>query len=160
MNKKVIEFNLAQRKKKARDFRAGDIVRVHRKIIEGGKERIQIFEGMVIAVKGKQSSSPTITVRKVAEGVGVELIVPIFSPKVDKIEVVKSAGIRKSKAYYIRERSAKSLRMKYKDVAEFAKGEVETEQKGQAEEASEKKIDEKEPQETSNVVKKAEDKKD
>lgn len=121
MQKKVIEFNLAKRDKKMPDFRSGDVVKVHRKIIEGGKERIQIFEGIVIAIKGKQSSSPMITVRKVSEGVGVEIIIPVFSPKISKIELVKRARIRRAKLYYIRERSAKSLRMKYKDLSQFAK---------------------------------------
>lgn len=123
MQKKVIEFNLARKTPKMPDLRAGDVVRIHRKIIEGGKERIQIFEGMIIAIKGKQSSSPMITVRKVSEGVGVELIIPVFSPKVGKIELVKRAKVRRSKLYYIRERSAKSLRMKYKDLSQFAKAE-------------------------------------
>lgn len=121
MQKKVVEFNLAKRDKKMPDFRSGDVVKVHRKIIEGGKERIQIFEGIIIAIKGKQSSSPMITVRKVSEGVGVEIIIPIFSPKISKIELVKRARIRRAKLYYIRERSAKSLRMKYKDLSQFAK---------------------------------------
>lgn len=123
MQKKVIEFNLARKTPKMPDLRAGDVVRIHRKIIEGGKERIQIFEGMIIAIKGKQSSSPMITVRKISEGVGVELIIPVFSPKVGKIELVKRAKVRRSKLYYIRDRSAKSLRMKYKDLSQFAKAE-------------------------------------
>jgi large subunit ribosomal protein L19 len=105
------------------DLRSGDVVRVHRKIIEGGKERIQIFEGMIIAIKGRQSSSPTITVRKVSGGVGVELILPIHSPMIAKIEPVKRAKVRRSKLYYIRTKSAKSLRMKYKELSQFAKSE-------------------------------------
>ncbi len=121
MQKKVIEFNLAQRTPKMPDVRTGDVIRIHRKIIEGGKERIQIFEGIIIGVKGKQSSSPMITVRKVSGGFGVELIIPVFSPKVGKIELVKRAKVRRSKLYYIRERSAKSLGMKYKDLSQFAK---------------------------------------
>jgi len=123
MQNKVIEFNLNQRNKKMPDLKSGDVVKIYRKIKEGDKERIQIFEGMVIAVKGRQSSSPTITVRKVSSGVGVELIIPIFSPSVEKIEVTRRAKVRRSKLYYIRERSAKSLRMKYKELSGFAKGE-------------------------------------
>ncbi len=123
----LIKFNLKQRdSKKIPDLRAGDIVKVHRKIKEGGKERIQIFEGIIIAIKGKQSSSPTITVRKVSNGVGVELVLPIYSPSIDKIELVKRAKVRRSKLYYIRDKSAKALRLKYKDMAEFAKVEEET----------------------------------
>lgn len=98
------------------ELRAGDVVKVFRKIIEGGKERIQLFEGMVISVKGKQSSSATITVRKVSNGVGVELVLPIQSPIIDRIEVVKRAKVRKSKLYFVRERSVKSLKMKYTNV--------------------------------------------
>ena len=134
MNNKVIKFNLMQRKaKKMPDLKAGDIVKVHRKIKEGGKERIQIFEGIIIAIKGKQSSSPTITVRKVSNGVGVELVLPIYSPSIDKIEQVKRAKVRRSKLYYIRDKSSKALRLKYKDIADFAKADDE---KNQTEEES------------------------
>ncbi|MCX6765443.1 MAG: 50S ribosomal protein L19 [Candidatus Moranbacteria bacterium] len=125
MDKKIIEFNQVSRQKKMPVLRAGDIIKVHRKIIEGGKERVQVFEGIIISVKGKQSSSPMIRVRKVSEGVGVELIIPVYSPQVKKIEVVRQAKVRRAKLYYLRERSAKSLRMKYKELSEFAKGEEE-----------------------------------
>jgi large subunit ribosomal protein L19 len=116
MQKKVIEFNLKQRTKKFPDLRPGDVVKVHRKIAEKDKEIAQVFEGMIIAVKGSQSSSPTITVRKVAHGVGVELILPLYSPLVDKIEVVKRAKIRRAKLYYLRDISLKSTKMKYTDT--------------------------------------------
>ena len=120
MNKKLTEFNLNQRTvKNIPELRTGDIVKVFRKIKEGGKERIQVFEGMIIAKKGGQSSSPIITVRKVSSGVGVELVLPVYSPSIDKIEVVKRAKVRRSKLYYIRDKSAKSLRLKYKDMAGF-----------------------------------------
>lgn len=119
MQKKIVEFNQAQRTRQLPSFKAGDVVRVHRKIKEGDKERIQIFEGIIIAVKGKQSSSPMITVRKVSQGVGVELILPIFSPNIEKIEVVKAAKVRRAKLYYLRGLTAKKSRMKYSDVAEF-----------------------------------------
>jgi len=121
MRKKLIEFNLSQRNKKIPELRAGDVVKIHRKIKEGKKERIQVFEGIIIAVKGRQSSSPMITVRKVSYGVGVELILPIYSPAIEKIELVKRAKVRRAKLYYIREKSAKSLRLKYKDLSGFVK---------------------------------------
>jgi large subunit ribosomal protein L19 len=121
MNNKLLDFNKDQKASKMPVFRAGDVVKVFRKIIEGGKERTQVFEGMVIAVKGNQSSSAMITVRKVSNGVGVEIIVPIQSPNIEKIELVKRAKVRQGKLYFIRERSAKSLKMKYKDLAAFAK---------------------------------------
>lgn len=120
MNNKIVEFNLTQRATKTMpELQAGDIVKVYRKIKEGTKERIQVFEGIIIAKKGGQSSSPMITVRKVSGGVGVELVLPIYSPSIDKIEVVKRAKVRRSKLYYIRDKSAKSLRLKYKDMAKF-----------------------------------------
>jgi large subunit ribosomal protein L19 len=120
MQKKVIEFNQELRVKQVPDFSAGDVVKVHRKIKEGDKERVQVFEGLIIAVKGGQSSSPTITVRKVSNGVGVELIVPIFSPSIEKIEIVKKAKVRRAKLYYLRGLTAKKSRMKYKNVANIA----------------------------------------
>ena len=126
MNNKMIEFNAGQKSKNFPAFRAGDIVKIHRKIVEGKKEMKQVFEGIVISVKGRQSSSPMITVRKVSGGIGVELILPIFSPAIDKIELVKRANVRKAKLYYIRNRSSKSLKMKYKDLSKFGKGEEES----------------------------------
>ena len=117
MNKKIIQFNLEKRKEKEMpSFKAGDVVKVHRKIQEAGKERTQVFEGMVIATRGGQSSSPTITVRKVSYGVGVELVLPVLSSSVEKIEVVKRAKVRRSKLYYVREKTAKSLRFKFSEV--------------------------------------------
>ena len=125
MNNKLLDFNVSQKTSKMPIFRAGDVVKVFRKIVEGGKERIQVFEGMVIAVKGNQSSSAMITVRKVSNGVGVEIVVPIQSPAIEKIELVKRAKVRQGKLYFVREKSAKSLKMKYKDLAAFAKVEDE-----------------------------------
>lgn len=123
MNNKLLKFNQDQKATEMPTFRAGDVVKVFRKIIEGGKERTQIFEGMVIAVKGKQSSSAMITVRKISNGVGVEIVVPVQSPTIEKIELVKRAKVRQAKLYFVRERSVKSLKMKYKDLAAFAKAE-------------------------------------
>ena len=140
MRTEVIEFNKTQRKKMI-DFRSGDVVKVYRKIKEGEKERIQIFEGMIIAIKGKQSSSPMITVRKVSNGVGVEIIVPIFSPGIKKIELVKRAKVRHSKLYYIREKAAKALRFKFTDKSEIIK---ENEEKTIKEKPEPKKQNEKE----------------
>lgn len=121
MNKKLLEFNKTQKTSEMPVFRAGDVVKVFRKIIEGGKERVQVFEGMIIAVKGNQSSSSMITVRKVSNGVGVEIVVPVQSPTIEKIELIKRAKVRQAKLYFIRERSAKSLKMKYTDLSANAK---------------------------------------
>lgn len=133
MQKKIIDFNLSQRTKKMADFKAGDVVKVYRKIKEGEKERIQIFEGLIIAIKGKQSSSPMITVRKVSEGIGVELILPIYSKSIEKIELVKKAGVRRAKLYYLRGLTSKKSRMKYKEISAF----VDTEEEKPEEEIKE-----------------------
>jgi large subunit ribosomal protein L19 len=119
MQKKIIDFNQKLRSGKKTDYQSGDVVRIFRKIKEGDKERIQVFEGLIIAVKGRQSSSPMITVRKVTDGVGVELILPVLSPNIEKIELVKKASVRRSKLYYVRGESAKKSRMKYKDISEY-----------------------------------------
>ncbi|PIU08552.1 MAG: 50S ribosomal protein L19 [Candidatus Moranbacteria bacterium CG08_land_8_20_14_0_20_34_16] len=119
MDKKIIEFNKNLRGDKLKQFQAGDIVEVHLKIKEKGKERVQIFEGLIIAIKGKQSSSPTITVRKISHGVGVEMVVPILSENVKKLKFIKRAKVRRSKLYYVRGLTAKKSRMQYKDIADF-----------------------------------------
>ena len=82
-------------------------------IFEKDKEMVQVFEGVILAIKGRQSSSPMMTVRKVSHGVGVELVLPMHSPIVKKIEIVKKAKSKRSKLYYIRDKSAKSLKMKF-----------------------------------------------
>jgi large subunit ribosomal protein L19 len=93
------------------DFRIGDTVRVHAKIIEGDKERIQVFEGAVIS-RANSSNRATFTVRKVSYGVGVERIFPLHSPRIDKIEVVTHGRVRRAKLYYLRELSGKAARIK------------------------------------------------
>lgn len=117
MHKKLIEFNLSQRKTGLPEMRPGDVVKVYRKIKEGSKERTQMFEGMIIAIKGHQSSSPTITVRKVSSGIGVELVLPLNSHQIEKIEIVKRTRARRAKLYYVRDKSAKVLSKKLKEVA-------------------------------------------
>lgn len=94
-------------------FKSGDRVRVHVRVIEGEKERIQPFEGDVIAIKG-ESITKTFTVRKMASGVGVERIFPYNSPKIAKIEVVKEGKVRRAKLYYLRNLSGKAARIKSK----------------------------------------------
>jgi large subunit ribosomal protein L19 len=122
MEKKIIDFNNKQRAlKEMQDFRSGDVVKVFLKIKEGGKERTQVFEGLVIAVKGGQSSSKTITVRKVSRGVGVEMIIPLGSKNVEKVELIKRAKVRRAKLYYVRTLTTKQSRMKYKDIKKASK---------------------------------------
>ncbi|MGE5573710.1 MAG: 50S ribosomal protein L19 [Bacillota bacterium] len=95
-------------------FRPGDTVRVHVKVVEGGRERIQVFEGVVIARRGTQIRE-TFTVRKVSAGIGVERTFPLHSPRVGKIEVVREGKVRRAKLYYLRERVGKAARVKEAD---------------------------------------------
>ncbi len=99
------------------DIRPGDLVRVHQKIKEGDKERIQIFEGVVIGRKHGKGISSTITVRKVVDQVGVERIFPVHSPSLAKIEVVKSSKVRRAKLYYLRTAKGTKGRLKNKALA-------------------------------------------
>ncbi len=94
-------------------FRSGDTVRVHVRIVEGERERIQVFEGLVISFNRKGARS-SITVRKVSYGIGVERVFPLNSPMIDKIEVVSRGKVRRSKLYYIRQRRGKAARIKEK----------------------------------------------
>lgn len=86
------------------DFKPGDTVKVHQRIKEGGKERVQMFEGLVIARKGGTGVNATFMVRKISYGVGVERIFPIHSPNIVKLEVAKPGTVSKAKLYYVRER--------------------------------------------------------
>lgn len=91
-------------------IKAGDTVRVHQKIQDKGKTRIQVFEGLVLARKHGTEPGATFTVRKVASGVGVEKIFPLYSPSIDKIEIVRRAKVRRSKLYYIREKVNREIK--------------------------------------------------
>ena len=93
-------------------YKAGQTVRVHRKIREGDKERIQVFEGLIIEVKNQKSASATITVRKIVGGIGVEQVFPVHSPLIEKIELVKEAKVRRSKLYFMRALRGKAARLR------------------------------------------------
>ena len=95
------------------EFNAGDTIKVHLKIKEGEKERVQVFEGVCIAKKNAGLNS-AFTVRKISYGEGIERVIPLFSPQISKIELVKSGDVRRSKLYYLRERSGKSARISEK----------------------------------------------
>ena|SRR3990167_8782997 len=98
-------------------IKPGQIVRVFQKIKEGDKTRVQIFEGIVITRKHGKGLNGTVTVRKIASGVGVERTFPIHSPNIEKIDVVKTSKIRRAKLYYIREKTTKETRRKTRIIA-------------------------------------------
>jgi len=93
------------------DFEPGDSVKVHVKVVEGGRERIQVFEGVVLSRRGS-GTRETFTVRKVSAGIGVERTFPLHSPRIDKIEVTRYGKVRRAKLYYLRERVGKRARVK------------------------------------------------
>ncbi len=107
----IKQIESEQLKNEIADFRVGDTVRVHGKIKEGNRERIQIFEGVVIKRQGG-STRETFTVRKNSNGVGVEKTWPLHSPNVDKIEVVRHGKVRRAKLFYLRERTGKRAKVK------------------------------------------------
>lgn len=99
------------------DFRAGWTIKVHQKIRDGEKSRIQIFEGLVIKRSHNKEAGATMTVRKITKGIGVERTFPIYSPIIDKIEIVKQAKVRRAKLYYLRDKTAKQTRRKIKTLS-------------------------------------------
>jgi large subunit ribosomal protein L19 len=108
---KVVTSPVDMEARKKLDIRAGDTVRVHQKIEEAkGKFRIQIFEGLVLARKHGTEAGGTFTVRRVASGVGVEKIYPLYTPMIEKVEIVKRARVRRAKLYFIREKVAREAR--------------------------------------------------
>ncbi|KKM11864.1 50S ribosomal protein L19 [Clostridiales bacterium PH28_bin88] len=100
-----------QLKKDLPDFRPGDTVRVHVKVVEGNRERIQVFEGVVIRRRGG-GLTETFTVRRVSYGVGVERTFPLHSPRIDRIEIMRRGRVRRAKLYYLRERVGKAARIR------------------------------------------------
>jgi len=102
--------------RKALDFNSGDNIRVWSKIQDKGKYRLQAFEGIVLARKHGDEAGATFTVRKVASGVGVEKIFPLYSPIIDKIEIVKRSKVRRAKLYHIREKAAKEIKRQMRNT--------------------------------------------
>ncbi|TSC69976.1 MAG: large subunit ribosomal protein L19 [Parcubacteria group bacterium Gr01-1014_46] len=98
------------------DIRSGDTVRVWQKIVEKGKTRLQAFEGLVIAVKHGKEAGATFTVRRVASGVGVEKIFPLYSPMIDSIETLKRSKVRRAKLYHIRDKATKEIRRQMRNI--------------------------------------------
>ena len=136
------------------EFNAGDTIKVHLKIKEGEKERVQVFEGVCIAKK-KAGLNSAFTVRKISYGEGIERVIPLFSPQISKIELVKSGDVRRSKLYYLRERSGKSARISEKNVFSKTDSKVSDPSEKSNKEDSSEKIENPE-----SLSKKAESKKD
>lgn len=112
-------LNSEQRKASVPEFRSGDTVKVYSKVVEGGKERVQMFEGVVTVRKGG-GTRESITVRRVAHGVGVEKSFLVHSPRVDKIEISKRGIVRRSRLYYLSDKIGKSARIKEKKAVKAA----------------------------------------
>lgn len=110
MTVKTSPVNVEDRKNL--DLRVGDRVRVWQKITEKGKTRLQPFEGLVLSRKHGTEAGATFTVRRVSQGIGIERIIPLYSPNIDKIEVLRRSKVRRAKLYYIREKVAKQVRRK------------------------------------------------
>ncbi|HBV82585.1 MAG: 50S ribosomal protein L19 [Lachnospiraceae bacterium] len=111
MNEIIREIEKEQLKENVDNFKVGDTVRVHGKIKEGNRERIQIFEGTVLKIQGG-SNRKTFTVRKISNGVGVEKTWPLHSPNVEKVELVRAGKVRRAKLYYLRDRVGKKAKVK------------------------------------------------
>ena len=112
----IAEFTKYQLRSDIPDVRPGDTVKVFQKVKEGNKERVQSFEGLVIARNNGRGISATITVRKVAGGIGIERVFPIHSPTIQKMEVLKRSKVRRAKLYYIGEKAAKETQRKMKTL--------------------------------------------
>ena len=124
----INKINQAQKKQAVVDVRSGDTVRVHQKIKEGNKERIQVFEGVVIRTDNKKSHTSRITVRKIASGVGVEKSFLMHSPLVEKVEVVRRAKVRRNFLSFLRNRAGKSARLTAKNFDRAGVNELEAEE--------------------------------
>lgn len=134
MQSLISKIEAKYKKKAVVDVKSGDTVRVHQKIVEGGKERVQVFEGLVIRTGRKNSLGSTITVRRIASGIGVEKTYLLHSPNVLKIEVTKRSKVRRNYLTYMRERTGKSARLLGVDFDRQAVNEV-TDPEAEAEEA-------------------------
>ena len=120
MKKQVENFLKFVIKKDLPLIKSGDTVRISQKIKEGDKERSQVFEGLVLARKHGKEAGATITVRKIISGIGVERIIPLHSPTLQKIEIIKSGKVRRAKLYYLRRLKGKKARLRKKGFAEVA----------------------------------------
>ncbi len=126
MNDKIKKIESEQIRKDLTSFQPGDTVKVHYRVIEGGRERIQVFQGTVLRIKG-ESSRKTFTVRKISFGVGVERVFPLNSPKIAKVEVIRRGKVRRARLYYLRERVGKATKVKEKKYIPTKKAEKKVE---------------------------------
>lgn len=154
MQSVIAKIEEQYKKRQVVDVRPGDTVRVHQKIREGNKERVQVFEGLVIRVTRKNSASSNMTVRRIASGVGVEKTYLLHSPLVLKIEVAKRTKVRRNYLTYMRDRTGKSARL---SGVEFDKEAVNKVHDEQAEAEEEKMHEEAEKQHETEAAKKAEE---
>lgn len=139
-------------------IKSGDTVRVHQKIQDKGKIRLQVFEGLVLARKHGNEPGATFTVRKMVGGIGVEKVFPLYSPLIDKIEIIKRSKVRRAKLYYIREKVAREIKRQMRRMRLMTLAtESETEAKIRAEEKA--KLAEEEAQKAEEAAKKAEEEK-
>jgi large subunit ribosomal protein L19 len=129
---KIIAHGVNIDERKNLDIRSGDTIRVTQKITERDKKtgkpkiRLQAFEGLCLAVKHGKEAGGTITIRKVASGVGVERIFPIYSPSIEKMEVVKRSKVRRAKLYHIRKKAAKEIRRQMRNIQNLPEVELDT----------------------------------
>ncbi len=111
---RVLELTKNDLKTDLPDFKSGDTIEVGVKVIEGSRSRVQVFEGVVIAISSGGGVNKTFTIRKISNGVGVERIFPMHSPNIDSIKVLKRGKVRRAKLYYLRGRTGKAARIKEK----------------------------------------------
>ena len=109
---KLVEESMAEKPANLPDFKSGDTLNIHLKIKEGNKERVQQFKGTVIQRKNQGTASETFTIRKLSGGIGVERIIPLNSPAIEKIEVLSKGQVRRSRIYYLRGRAGKAAKIK------------------------------------------------
>lgn len=109
---KLVEAEYAEKRNSVPKFSSGDTVNVHVKIVEGNKERVQQYQGVVIQRRNPNSNGETFTVRKVSSGVAVERIFPILSPSIDKIELIRKGSVRRARLFYLRSKKGKAARIK------------------------------------------------
>ena len=121
LRKAIADVEAKYLRKDLPEFRAGDTVRVHTRIKEGDKERVQVFEGVVIVAR-RGNARATFTVRKTSYGVGVERIFPLHSPRIEKIEVVSKGDVRRSRLFYLRELQGKAARVQQEEAPGAAAG--------------------------------------